>query len=59
VKRDSVLLAVGFTLAVSSSAAAQSFSERDEVNPRITRFERWLDATYAHRPGSIDDSVRS
>jgi hypothetical protein len=28
------------------------------VNPRITRFERWLDATYAHRPGSIDDSVR-
>jgi hypothetical protein len=58
VKRDSVLLAVGFTLAVSSSAAAQSFSERDEVNPRITRFERWLDATYAHRPGSIDDSVR-
>jgi tetratricopeptide (TPR) repeat protein len=58
VKRNSCLLAVGLVLALSSSAIAQQFSERDEVNPRITRLERWLDATAAHRPGALDDSVR-
>jgi tetratricopeptide (TPR) repeat protein len=29
------------------------------VTPRITRLEQWLDATAAHRPGSLDDSVRT
>ena len=58
VKRNSRLRAVGLVLTLSSSAVAQQFSDGDEVNPRITRLERWLDATYAHRPGSIDDSVR-
>lgn len=57
-KRNSVLLALGLVLTVSSSAAAQRFSEAEEVTPRLTRLEQWLDATAAHRPGAIDDSVR-
>ncbi len=51
VKRHNVLLVIGLTLAVSSSAAAQQVSERDEVSPRITRFETWLKAVEQHRPG--------
>jgi hypothetical protein len=58
VRRNSVLLGVGLVLALSSSAGAQQFSGGDEVTPRITRLERWLDATAAHRPGALDDSVR-
>ena len=58
-KRNSVLLACGLVITLSSSAAAQRFSQRDEVTPRITRLERWLDATAAHRPGALDDSVRT
>ena len=57
-KRNSVLPALGLLLTLSSSAAAQRFSEGDEVSPRLSRLEQWLDATAAHRPGAIDDSVR-
>lgn len=57
-KRNSILLAVGLVPALALSAAAQQFWAGDEVTPRITRLERWLDATSAHRPGSLDDSVR-
>src|SRR5262245_41746571 len=58
VKRNSCVLAVGLVLTLSSSAVAHQFSDSDEISPRITRFERWLDATAAHRPGALDDSVR-
>ena len=57
-KRHSVLLVAGLMLAVSSSAAAQQVSERDEASPRITRFETWLKAIEQHRPGTLDDGVR-
>ena len=57
-KRSSRLLAVGLVLTLSTTAVAQRFSEGDEVSPRVTRLERWLDATYAHRPGALDDSIR-
>ena len=57
-KRNSVLFGVGLVLALSSSGAAQQFAQGDEVNPRIRRLERWLDATAAHRPGALDDGVR-
>ena len=58
VKRSSVLLAGGLVLALASSAAAQQFSQADEVNPRISRFEQWLSAVASHRPGDVDEHVR-
>ena len=58
VKRNSRLLAVGLVLTLSTSAVAQRFSAGDDVSPRITFLERWLDATAAHRPGALDDSLR-
>jgi hypothetical protein len=58
VKRHSLLLGAALSLALSSSAAGQQTSQRDEVSPRITRLEQWLSATTSHRPGAIDDSVR-
>src|SRR5262245_29354816 len=58
VKRNSRLLVVGLVLTLSSSAVALQFSDGDEVSPRITRLERWLDATAAHRPGALDDNIR-
>ena len=57
-KRHSLLLGAALSLALSSSAAGQQTSQRDEVSPRITRLEQWLSATTSHRPGAIDDSVR-
>lgn len=55
-KRRRLTFLVGLMLAISSTAAAQSSS--DEVSPRITRLERWLSATAAHRPGAFDEAVR-
>lgn len=57
-KRHKLLLGAALSLALSSSAVAQQTSQRDEVSPRITRLERWLDAIASHRPGALDDSVR-
>jgi len=58
VKRNSVLLAGGLVLVLASSAAAQTFSQSDEVTPRISRFERWLSAIASHQPGAVDEYVR-
>jgi hypothetical protein len=44
---------------VLASTAADAQSQRpDEVSPRITAFERWLESIQRHRPGALDEPVR-
>jgi hypothetical protein len=58
VKRNRFTVLVVLVLAISSSLAAQRSSDADEVPPRVSRLDKWLAATAAHRPGAFDDRDR-
>jgi hypothetical protein len=52
------LFVIAAALWLTADGLGAQSAPQDEVSSRITRFETWLTAIAAHRPGVLDESVR-